>query len=176
MSSQQQDPHLHRPALPRGWRRRLARLPLALYHVGLGPLLGKRLLLLHHTGRTSGLDRRVVLEVVAHEADRGTWILASGFGPEAAWYQDLRATPKTTIQVGNRHHAVTAYFLNSDEGAETMARHAATHPRTARRLCAFMGFDVDGSTDSYRQAGRQIPFVRLEAAPHSYRTRHDESA
>ncbi|MFG3407132.1 hypothetical protein [Streptomyces sp. NPDC048142] len=36
----------------------------------------------------------------------------------------------------------------------------------ARRLCAFMGFDVaDGSADSYRRAGRRIPFVRLDAAP-----------
>lgn len=46
-----------------------------------------------------------------------------------------------------------------------MARYAPAHPRTARRLCAFMGFDVDGSADSYRRAGRRIPFVRLEAAP-----------
>ncbi|WP_329152104.1 nitroreductase family deazaflavin-dependent oxidoreductase [Streptomyces anulatus] len=154
-----------RPPLPRGWRRRLARLPIALYGVGLGPVFGRRLLLLHHTGRNSGLDRRVALEVVAHDRAEGTWILASGFGPEAAWYRNLRASPKTTIQVGNRHYAVTAHFPSADEGGEIMARYAPGHPRTARRLCAFMGFDVDGSADSYRRAGRRIPFVRLEAAP-----------
>ncbi|MFF8501572.1 nitroreductase family deazaflavin-dependent oxidoreductase [Streptomyces anulatus] len=154
-----------RPPLPRGWRRRLARLPVALYGVGLGPVFGRRLLLLHHTGRNSGLDRRVALEVVAHDRAEGTWILASGFGPEAAWYRNLRASPKTTIQVGNRHYAVTAHFPSADEGGEIMARYAPAHPRTARRLCAFMGFDVDGSPDSYRRAGRRIPFVRLEAAP-----------
>ncbi|MEU2071289.1 nitroreductase family deazaflavin-dependent oxidoreductase [Streptomyces anulatus] len=154
-----------RPPLPHGWRRRLARLPIALYGVGLGPVFGRRLLLLHHTGRNSGLDRRVALEVVAHDRAEGTWILASGFGPEAAWYRNLRASPKTTIQVGNRHYAVTAHFPSADEGGEIMARYAPAHPRTARRLCAFMGFDVDGSADSYRRAGRRIPFVRLEAAP-----------
>ena len=47
--------------------------------------------------------------------------------------------PKTLIQVGNRPHAVTAHFLTPDEGAEIMARYARRHPRTARRLCAFMG-------------------------------------
>ncbi|WP_432168197.1 nitroreductase family deazaflavin-dependent oxidoreductase [Streptomyces sp. bgisy031] len=161
----QQHPTRPRPALPRGWRRRLARLPVGLYRVGIGPLFGKRLLLLHHTGRTSGRDRQVVLEVVAHDADAGSWILASGFGPKADWYQNLRATPKTTIQVGNRHHAVTAHFLSADEGGEIMARYAPAHPRMARRLCAFMGFDLDGTAESYRQAGRQIPFVRLDAAP-----------
>ncbi|MFE9696217.1 nitroreductase family deazaflavin-dependent oxidoreductase [Streptomyces sp. NPDC006270] len=155
-----------RPPLPRGWRRRLARLPIAFFRVGLGPVFGRRLLLLHHTGRNSGLDRRVALEVVAHDAREGTWTLASGFGPKAAWYRNLRAAPKTTIQVGTRHYAVTAHFPNADEGAEIMARYARTRPRTARRLCSFMGFDVaDGSADSYRRAGRRIPFVRLDAAP-----------
>ncbi|MBQ1112990.1 nitroreductase family deazaflavin-dependent oxidoreductase [Streptomyces anulatus] len=161
----QQHARRSRPPLPRGWRRRLARLPIALYRGGLGPVFGRRLLLLHHTGRNSGLDRRVALEVVAHDRAEGTWILASGFGPEAAWYRNLRASPKTTIQVGNRHYAVTAHFPSADEGGEIMARYAPAHPRTARRLCAFMGFDVDGSADSYRRAGRRIPFVRLEAAP-----------
>ncbi|MFC8626223.1 nitroreductase family deazaflavin-dependent oxidoreductase [Streptomyces anulatus] len=161
----QQHARRSRPPLARGWRRRLARLPIAFYRVGLGPVFGRRLLLLHHTGRNSGLDRRVALEVVAHDRAEGTWVLASGFGPEAAWYRNLRATPKTTIQVGNRHYAVTAHFPSADEGGEIMARYAPARPRTARRLCAFMGFDVDGSADSYRRAGRRIPFVRLEAAP-----------
>ncbi|MGB8942780.1 MAG: nitroreductase family deazaflavin-dependent oxidoreductase [Streptomyces sp.] len=157
-------PPLRRPPLPHGWKRRLARLPLGLYRVGLGFLFGKRLLLLHHTGRVSGLDRRVVLEVVAHDPERGSWTIASGFGPTSAWYQNLRMAPKATIQVGNRHHAVTARFLTAAEGGEIMARYAPRHPRAARRLCAFMGFDVDGSVESYRDAGRQIPFVRLDAA------------
>ncbi|GAA1227420.1 MULTISPECIES: nitroreductase family deazaflavin-dependent oxidoreductase [Streptomyces] len=164
MAAQQHGTH-NRPPLPRGWRRRLARLPIALYGVGLGPVFGKRLLLLHHIGRTSGLDRRVVLEVVAHDTERGNWVLASGFGPKAAWYQNLRATPKTIIQVGNRNYAVTARFLSAEEGGEIMSRYAPAHPRMARRLCAFMGFDVDGTTESYRQAGRQIPFIRLDADP-----------
>lgn len=46
-----------------------------------------------------------------------------------------------------------------------MSHYAPAHPRMARRLCAFMGFDVDSTTESYRQAGRQIPFIRLDAAP-----------
>ncbi|MZD05739.1 nitroreductase family deazaflavin-dependent oxidoreductase [Streptomyces sp. SID5785] len=154
-----------RPALPRGGRRRIARLPIGLFRIGLGPLFGHRLLLLHHTGRVSGRDRKVVLEVVAHDPEHGTWTLASGFGPGAAWYRNLKATPRATIQVGNRRHAVTARFLTEAEGAEIMARYAPLHPRTARRLCAFMGFEVDGSPAAYRRAGRGIPFVRLVADP-----------
>ncbi|MFI7382177.1 nitroreductase family deazaflavin-dependent oxidoreductase [Streptomyces sp. NPDC049813] len=155
----------HRPELPRGRRRRMARLPVTFFRIGLGPLFGRRLLLLHHTGRVSGLDHHVVLEVVACDAESGHWTVASGFGPEADWYQNLRATPKTTVQIGNRHYAVTARFLNEDESGAAMARYAPARPRTARRLCAFMGFGTDGSTDSYHRIGRQIPFVRLVAEP-----------
>jgi deazaflavin-dependent oxidoreductase (nitroreductase family) len=154
-----------RPPLPTGWRRRAARLPLALYAAGLGRILGRRLLVLHHTGRTTGLDRRVTLEVVAYDRTRGSWTVASGFGPKAAWYRNLRHTPAALVEFSGRRFAVTAHFLPAGEGAELMARYAPQHPRLARRLCAFMGFEVDGSTESFRAAGARIPFVRLDAAP-----------
>ncbi|MFE2508237.1 nitroreductase family deazaflavin-dependent oxidoreductase [Streptomyces naganishii] len=153
----------HRPR-PSGWRRTVARLPLKLYRVGLGPLFGNRLLLLHHTGRTSGLDRSVMLEVVTRDAARGSWTVVSGFGPRADWYLNLRRRPDTVIQVGNRRHRVTARFLTPAEGGDIMARYAPRHPRLARRLCALMGFTVDGSEAGYRKVGESIPFVRLEEA------------
>ncbi len=158
-----------RPQPPTGWRRLAARLPIPLFRAGLGPLFGKRLLLLHHTGRVTGLDRHTVLEVVSYEPPARSWTIAAGFGPKAGWYQNLRAQPKTVIQFGTRHHAVTARFLMTEEGAEVMACYARRHPRAARRLCAFMGLPTDGSEASFREAGRAIPFVRLDAAPTSRR-------
>ncbi|MFE7899449.1 nitroreductase family deazaflavin-dependent oxidoreductase [Streptomyces sp. NPDC057424] len=151
------------PRRPSGWRRLAARLPIRLFRIGLGPLFGKRLLLLHHVGRVSGLDRMAVLEVVSYAPADASWTVASGFGQKADWYQNLRRQPKTLIQFGNRPHAVTAHFLTPDEGAEIMAEYARRHPRTARRLCAYMGLSVHGGETSYREAGRAIPFVRLDA-------------
>ncbi|WP_329416561.1 nitroreductase family deazaflavin-dependent oxidoreductase [Streptomyces sp. NBC_00704] len=155
--------HGTRTRLPTGWKRWAARAPLLLFRAGLGPVLGKRFLLLHHVGRSTGLDRRVVLEVVAHETQSSGWTVASGFGPGSDWYRNLRARPKTVVQIGNRYHAVDARFLSPDDGARIMADYAARHPRTARRLCALMGLPSDGSDASFREAGRAIPFVRLEA-------------
>ncbi|WP_405956608.1 nitroreductase family deazaflavin-dependent oxidoreductase [Streptomyces phaeochromogenes] len=154
----------HRPQLPSGWRRLAVRLPILLFRAGLGSLFGKRLVLLHHIGRVSGLDRMVVLEVVSYDPTGPSWTVASGFGPKADWYQNLRAQPKTLIQFGNRLCAVTGHFLTPDEGADIMTGYARRHPRTARRLCAYMGLPVDGGEASYRDAGRAIPFVRLDAA------------
>ncbi|WP_282695950.1 nitroreductase family deazaflavin-dependent oxidoreductase [Streptomyces sp. CC208A] len=153
-----------RPHPPTGWKRRLARLPIRLFRGGLGPLFGGRLLLLIHTGRNSGRSREVVLEVVGR--DRDGWIVASGFGPGAQWYRNLRSTPAATVQSGRRYHAVTARFPTPEEGGRIMAAYARRHPRAARALCRFMGFGVDGSEAAYRAAGEQIPFVRLEDTGH----------
>lgn len=155
---------------PTGWRRWAFRLPIRLYRAGLGPLLGKRFLLLHHTGRQSGRQRQAVVEVVSYDPRAGAWIVASGFGPKSDWYQNLRHRPQTAIQFGRRRYSVTSRFLSSDEGADIMGAYARRHPRAARRLCSLMGFAVDGSEDGYRKVGRATPFVRLD---HAGRTPHD---
>ncbi|MFF7074556.1 nitroreductase family deazaflavin-dependent oxidoreductase [Streptomyces pseudovenezuelae] len=164
-----------RPQRPTGWRRLALRLPVLLFRAGLGPLFGKRFLLLHHTGRVTDRDHMTALEVVTHDPAAASWTVASGFGPKADWYRNLRAQPKTLIQVGNRPLAVTAHFLAPEEGADIMAGYAHRHPRTARRLRTFMNLRADGTEASYREAGREIPFVRLDGKnPHEH-TRHSHS-
>ncbi|QKW37314.1 nitroreductase family deazaflavin-dependent oxidoreductase [Actinomadura sp. NAK00032] len=154
---------VERPAPPTGLRRRLWRLPIRLYRMGLGPLLGRRIMLLTHTGRVSGLPRQVVIEVVQKEEDG--YVAASGFGPRADWYRNVMATPEVTIQVAGTRTQATAAPIATDEGAEIMARYAVRHPSAARRLCKLMGFAVDGSTEDYREVGRHIPFVRFTKRP-----------
>jgi deazaflavin-dependent oxidoreductase (nitroreductase family) len=144
---------------PIGLRRVLWRLPIRLYRMGLGPLLGHRLMLLTHAGRVTGKLRRAVIEVV--ERDEYGYVAASAFGPRADWYRNVLADPQVIIQIGGHVLLATATPLGSGEGAEIMARYAAHNPRTARRLCRLMGFAVDGSSDDFRQVGRHIPFVRF---------------
>lgn len=162
----------HRPALPTGLRRAAARLPVHMFRAGLGPLFRGRLLLLVHTGRTSGLPRRTVIEVVEAASADGprSWTVASGFGPGADWYRDVLRTPHATVQVGRRFHAVTAHVLPAEEGGELMARYAPRHPRAARRLSAFTGFTVDGGAEDYRRVGESIPFVRLVESAGPFRS------
>ncbi|MCO5974021.1 nitroreductase family deazaflavin-dependent oxidoreductase [Actinoallomurus soli] len=146
-------------APPTGLRRRLWRLPIGLYRIGLGPLLGHRVMLLTHTGRVSGRRRQAVIEIVEH--DGHGYVAASGFGSRADWYRNVMATPEVTIQVGGRTIPATATPLDTDEGARIMAAYAPRHPAAARRLCQIMGFAVDGSVEDYREVGRHIPFVRF---------------
>ncbi|MFG1667023.1 nitroreductase family deazaflavin-dependent oxidoreductase [Streptomyces sp. Y7] len=154
-----------RPQPPTGWRRLAFRLPIRLYHAGLGPLLGGRFLLLRHTGRKSGRERQVVLEVVSHDRDTDTWTVASGFGPTSDWYRNLRHRPEATVQFGRRRFRATAHFLSPEEGAGVMADYARRHPRAARRLASLMGFPVADGEAAYRHIGAATPFVRLEGTP-----------
>jgi deazaflavin-dependent oxidoreductase (nitroreductase family) len=146
---------------PTGWRRIVYRLPIRLYRIGLGWLFGHRLMLVNHVGRLSGKRRQVVLEVVNHDAVDAGYVAVAGFGPTAAWYQNVLHTPEVTIQVGRREIAVRATPLCTEEGGELMAHYAQRHPRAARRLCRIMGYAVDGSEADFRTVGRRLPFVRF---------------
>ncbi|MEZ4615481.1 MAG: nitroreductase family deazaflavin-dependent oxidoreductase [Caldilineaceae bacterium] len=88
------------PSPPTGISRFLFRLPIQLYRLHLGWLLGRRFVLINHIGRKSGQVRQVVVEVVRHDQTTDSYIVCSGFGRQAQWYQNLLATPAVTIQVG----------------------------------------------------------------------------
>lgn len=151
-----------RPRAPTGLRRLLFRLPIPLYRAHLGWLLGHRFVLINHIGRRTGRPRRVVVEVVARERATGTVTVASGFGPGADWYRNLRARPDVTIQVATRRTPVRAVPLTPEQGGEAMVTYARRHGRAARALSRYLGFVVDGSAGDYRAVGRKIPFVRFE--------------
>lgn len=66
---------------PKGWLHALLRIPILLYRVHMGWLLGHRFLLLTHVGRKSGTRHHTVLEVVCYASLSRTCIVASGWEP-----------------------------------------------------------------------------------------------
>ncbi|MGI5273242.1 nitroreductase family deazaflavin-dependent oxidoreductase [Nonomuraea sp. CA-218870] len=149
------------PERPSGLRRALFRLPIHLYRLRLGWLMGGRFMLVTHTGRVSGRPRRVVLEIVNHDAADGTRVAAAGFGRRSDWYRNVLKTPEVTVQVGNRAVPMVARPMDPEEGAELMAGYALRNPGLAKRMSKAMGFLVDGSGSDYREVGRSLPFVRF---------------
>jgi deazaflavin-dependent oxidoreductase (nitroreductase family) len=147
---------------PAGLTRFLFRIPIHLYRLRLGWLFGSRLLLLNHIGRVSGKPRQTILEVAEHDGD--SYVVASGWGPTAAWYRNIVHTPDVTIQVGTRTIPVTAIPLDKEEGAQVFVRYGSRH-RTAARyvLPRVLGFSVDGSDADFRAVGQHLPFVRFVA-------------
>lgn len=148
---------------PGPWLRAFLRVPIALYDLGLGGLLGQRFLLLHHVGAKTGLLRRTVLEVVEHDLATDTYYVAVGFGPKSNWFTNLQHHPEARIDVARRTLEVTAHPLTVEEGGTLMQRYARRNSRAARALAKFMGYRVDGSAADYAQlASLGLQFVALQ--------------
>src|SRR5512139_3909054 len=68
------------------------RLPLFLYRLGLGWLLGNRFMLLTHIGRRSGKVRRTVLAVLRFD-NQTQEIRAISAWSASDWYKNILASP-----------------------------------------------------------------------------------
>lgn len=144
---------------PRGLARLAYRLPIGLYKIGLGGLLGKRFLLLTHIGRKSGLERKTVLEVVRYNKATSTFVVAAGFGPGSDWYRNIGANPQVTIQCGRERLQMVAHFLTPEQSGEELVDYARRHPQAMRELSKFMGYQLDGSEADIRANGQTLSMI-----------------
>lgn len=82
----------------RNWRKMkpVQNLHRLLYKVGLGPVVGKIILLLTTTGRKSGLLRTTPLQ---YELIDGKYYLGAARGKSADWVRNIEANPKVQIRV-----------------------------------------------------------------------------
>lgn len=155
-------PSANSPQPPAGIARALYRAPISLYRLGLGGLLGRRFVLLNHTGRKSAQPRQAVLEVVDYDKATDTCTIVSAWGDQSDWYQNILKEPDVTIQLGRRELAVTADPFSPEASGEAMVAYARRHPRAAKSLMGLLGFEVSGSEEEYRQLGRDhLRFVAL---------------
>ena len=105
------------------------------------------LLLLHHTGAKSGQQR--VSPLAYQLVDGGYAIFASkGGAPEnPAWYHNLQANPKATIELGTETFPVIARVAGPDEREPIWTRQKEFQP-------GFAGYE--------EKTSRQIPVIILE--------------
>jgi len=69
-----------------------------LYAVGLGPVVGRIILLLTTTGRKSGLQRTTPLQ---YECIDGNYCLGAARGLQADWVRNIQADPRVSVRVKN---------------------------------------------------------------------------
>ena len=87
---------------PHGLLRFGLRLPIWLYRLRLGWLLGNRFLLLTHIGRKSGMSRQTVIEAVKHDYETDSFFVVSGWGNQSDWYRNIHKNPDVVINVSLR--------------------------------------------------------------------------
>jgi deazaflavin-dependent oxidoreductase (nitroreductase family) len=134
-------------------RRAFLPAPIGFYRLG----LGRRFLLLAHTGRKSGLRRETVLEVVGNEGPAP--IVVSGFGHGSDWFRNLVAGPVAKVTWARERFGARASVLSAPEAAEVFHRYRIAHPRAARVLGRALGVSI---LDDPEGAAAAMPVVRLD--------------
>ena len=101
---------------PPGALLRLAmRLPVWLYRLRLGRLLGHRFLLLTHRGRKSGRVHQTMLEVVHYDPATRESVVAAAWGVRADWYRNITASPPIAVETGGHRYKSPGFRVLAPE-------------------------------------------------------------
>jgi deazaflavin-dependent oxidoreductase (nitroreductase family) len=141
--------------LPR-WGKQVARLPLVLYRLGMGRLLGHRFLVIVHRGRRSGRLYQTVVEVVRWDRARAEAVVASGWGETASWWRNLQAAPAVEVWLGGDRFQPEQRFLDLNERIEILDGYRREHPQATRLLGPLLGIGQNGSL---AEAASRLPMV-----------------
>ena len=94
-----------------------------------GPWAGTTLILIHHIGARSGIERVTPLACSAQGEDRfAVWAANGGSPTHPNWYYNLRAHPRITAEVGARVLTVLAQELDDTARAELWPKLVAQYP------------------------------------------------
>ncbi|MBN1305412.1 MAG: nitroreductase family deazaflavin-dependent oxidoreductase [Anaerolineales bacterium] len=147
----------------KGLMRLFFRAPIALFKARLGWMFGERFLMLTHTGRTSGLPRYVVLEVVNSEPGNGTYYVTSGWGETSDWFQNIQKTPQVKVQVRNRIFSARAERLPVEQAVENLFVYCQKSPLAFRELTGVMlGQKLEATRENCRRLAESVPLVALQ--------------
>ena len=113
-----------------------------------GPFAGRQVLVLTTTGAKSGAKRETPL-VYTRDGDDIVIIASKGGAPShPAWYHNIVANPRVTIDVDGAKIEATARIAEGDERRRLYGRHAEVHE-------SFTEYEA-------KTGGRVIPVVVLQ--------------
>ena len=161
------------PAPPRGVLRALLRLPVYLYRARLGILLGHRFLLLVHTGRTTGLRRETVLEVVEYDSATRESVVAAGWGRRTGWFHNVEAGLAHEIRTGRDRFTPACRVLTPGEAERVCAdyerRNRLIAPLVRAVVSRLVGWRYDGTPAARRRIVEQLPLVAFRPQASGWR-------
>ncbi len=147
--------------------KRVLRMPVWLYDLRAGWLLGHRFLLLTHRGRRTGRLHRCVLEVVDWHPDTHEAIVMVGFGRTSQWYKNVLAGGASEVRIARQRFTPEARQLEAEEATKVIAgyehRNRIVRPIIRALLSHQAGFRYDGSDAARRRVVHALPLVGFRA-------------
>ncbi|MBK9124823.1 MAG: nitroreductase family deazaflavin-dependent oxidoreductase [Chloroflexi bacterium] len=122
---------------PTGAMKRVYKLPIMLYRMGLGPLVGKLFMILTTRGRKSGLPRHTAIEYHTYNGRKYAMVGWS----QSDWYKNILADPLVTIQTATGTESVKVRALVTDE-EYLEAWELAEHDPVVQGMIKMSGMDL----------------------------------
>lgn len=94
-----------------GWQKLAFRAPMLLWRLGLGPVVGRLIMVITTTGNKSKLPRRNMAEYYTLNGKKYT---VCAYGPKAAWYKNIQADPRVTVQTAAGTESMRAVRVTDD--------------------------------------------------------------
>jgi deazaflavin-dependent oxidoreductase (nitroreductase family) len=131
------------------------KLPIFLYRLHLGWLLGKRFMQITHVGRHSGKVRRTVLAVLRFD-EKSKEIYAVSAWKGSDWYYNIQASPALQIETGFVHYVPLQRTLSPEEITTTFLQYRQKHPIFSRMICRIPGWKWDSTREEFLELARTL--------------------
>jgi deazaflavin-dependent oxidoreductase (nitroreductase family) len=145
-----------------------------LYDLGLGPLIGRFILLLTTTGRKSGLRRITPLQ---YEKIDGAYYVGSARGAQADWFRNLVANPRVEVRVKSLRFCGQAEAITApDRIADFLEFRLRRHPCMVGMILKRDGLPARptrADLEAYAQKLAMV-IIRVPEAGASELTVHDD--
>jgi deazaflavin-dependent oxidoreductase (nitroreductase family) len=133
--------------------------PRLAYKLGLGPLIGRMILLLTTYGRRSGLARITPLQ---YEEIDGCFYIAAARGERTDWLRNLAANPNVVLRVGSRNIKGEARVIRDPEAiADFLQLRLERHPRMIGTILRAAGMPSTPTRADLTAYARERPLVEI---------------
>jgi deazaflavin-dependent oxidoreductase (nitroreductase family) len=134
------------------------KLPLLLYRLHLGWLLGKRFMQITHVGRHSGKVRRTVLAVLRFDQQtREVYVVSAWKGSD--WYHNIQAAPALQVETGFVRYVPSQRTLSSEEIARAFVQYCRKHPIFSRMVCRIPAWKWNSTYEEFLALARTLDGV-----------------
>jgi len=149
-------------SVPLDWSKmkNIQKIHRVLYAIGLGPLVGRIILLLTTTGRKSGLKRVTPLQ---YEKIGEEYYVGAARGVHADWVRNIQSLPQVDIRVGaKRFHGTAEVVTDPSRFADFLEVRLQRHPRMVGLIMEKAhGLPRHPSRTQLEELGRTEAFVIL---------------
>jgi deazaflavin-dependent oxidoreductase (nitroreductase family) len=137
------------------------KLPVYLYQIRLGWMLGNRFMQIIHVGRRSGKVRKTILAVLRFDPNTKE-ILAVSAWKGSDWYYNIQASPALEVESGFVRYAPQQRPLSPEEIATTFMAYRKGYPIFSRIICRIPGWKWDSSYEEFLELARTLHGVAFK--------------